>query len=180
MLKLKFGGFLTSTVLFGVLLTGCTKAEVEKEEKPAKTKESAEQVETKKEGQQTKFKVGEAVSVDGMEVTINKVTWGTPNQDVPTEHEKVLRVVGTAVNNDAENAFIDSTEFRADAGDTPVEYYSGNNDTNMFGGELKNGKKINIILEFDVPESNTYEIYYDASLMDHPEVKWIVTKEEIQ
>lgn len=167
--------------MIGSLLTGCGEAEVKKVSSD-NTEKSAEKKDTVKEEKKSEFKLGETVSVDGMEITLTKVTWGTPLQGVPASKGKILRIEGTAKNNAAENGFIDNTEFQVYANDTATENYFGNDDANMLAGELKKGKSAPIVLEYDVPEANSYEVFYEPSftLKENSEVKWIVSKGEIK
>lgn len=179
MQKSKLFGVLSSAVLFGSLLTGCGEAEVTKVDNgSAGTEEKAE----KKEEKKTEFKIGETVSIDGMEITLSSVAWGKANEYTPAEKGKVLRIEGNVKNNGAENGFIDNTEFQVYAGDQATDFYFGSEDANMLSGELKQGKTSNIVLEFDVPEADTYEIYYEPSftLKENSEVKWIVPAGEIK
>lgn len=167
--------------LVGGLLAGCGEANVQKVDDSAGSKTKTEQP-GQKEAKKTKFKIGETVSIDGMEVTINKVSWGKTIAGVPAQKGKVLRIEGSAKNNAAENGFIDNSEFQVYAGDIKTESYFGNDDANMLAGELKKGKSAPIVLEFDVPEAESYEIFYEPSftLKDNAEVKWTVTKGEIK
>lgn len=170
-------GVLSTLAIIGGLLGACADAEVKQV-----SNSGSEQKKEKKEEKKTEFKVGETVSVDGMEVTVNKVSWGKPAEYSAAEKGKVLRIEVTAKNNSANNGFIDSTEFQVYAGDTKYEEYFGNDDANLGGGELKKGKTMPLILEFDVPEAESYEIFYEPSftLSENAEIKYIVTKAEIK
>lgn len=178
----KLLGTAGSLLLVGGLLAGCGEAEVSKVEDSAGSKTKTEAPAEKKEEKKTEFKLGETVSIDGMEITISKVSFGPANEYVAAEKGKVLRIEGTSTNNAADNGFIDNTEFQVYAGDTKTEFYFGNDGANMLAGELKKGKTAPIVLEFDVPEAESYEIFYEPSftLKENAEVKWIITKGEIQ
>ncbi|MED2975046.1 DUF4352 domain-containing protein [Fictibacillus sp. B-59209] len=163
------------------LLAACGDAEVK--EVSGEKHKSAEKTEKKEEKKPSFYKLGHTVSIDGMEVTINKVSWGHTIQGVPAEKGKVLRIEAAATNKSQDNGFVDSTEFQVYAADgQKYEGYFGNDDANMSGGELKKGKSQTMILEFDVPESKFYEVYYEPSfsLKDNAEIKYKVTKEEIK
>lgn len=178
----KVFGVLSTSVLLGGLLAGCGDAEV-KEVSSSGDKQEAETNKKEEAAPKTEFKVGETVSIDGMEVAINSLTWGTPIDGVPAEKGKILRIEVSAKNNSSDNGFVDSSEFQVyDKDGNKLEMYFGNNDTNMFGGELKKGKQSAGTLEFDVPETETYEIYYEPSftLKENAEVKWIVPTGEIK
>jgi Domain of unknown function (DUF4352) len=178
----KFLSILGATAISGALLVGCGSAEVEKVDNDNGS-ETAKKEETKKEEKKSEFKVGETVSIDGMEVTVNSVSWGEANEYVPTTNAKVLKLEVSAKNNSADNGFIDSSEFQVyDAEGNLVEMYFGNDNANMFGGELKKGKQMSGVLEYDVPESESFEIYYEPSftLKENSEVKWIVPAADVQ
>ncbi|MFY0762072.1 DUF4352 domain-containing protein [Metabacillus dongyingensis] len=177
----KVFGVLSTAFLLGGLLSGCGDAEV-KEVSSSGDKQTDES-NKKEEAAKTEYKVGETVSIDGMEVTIKSLSWGKPIDGVPVEKGKILRIEVSAKNNSSDNGFVDSSEFQVyDKDGNKLEMYFGNNDANMFGGELKKGKQSAGALEFDVPETETYEIYYEPSFTfkENAEVKWIVPTGEIK
>ncbi|PAQ15595.1 hypothetical protein CD798_05865 [Bacillaceae bacterium SAOS 7] len=173
---------LLRSVIGGTLLltlTACGDAEVQKVN-GEKQEESAPKEETT---QPEFYKLGETISVDGMEVTVHSASWGTPVAGVEPQGGKVLRLEVTATNNSSDNGFIDSTEFDVATPDgTMAEEYFGNDDANMFGGEIKKSKQIKGVLEFDVTEADFYEVYYEPSftLKENAEVKWKVEKSEVK
>ena len=63
-----------------------------------------------------------------------------------------------------------------------LDAYFGNDDANMFGSEIKKGKQLNGILEYDAPESDSYELYYEPSFSftENNEIIWLVENEDIK
>lgn len=171
-------GVLSSAALVGGLLAGCGDAEV-KEVSNGGTEQKAEKKEEKKD---KVYKIGDTVSIDGMEITIDSITWGGTIDGVPAEKGKVLRIEATAKNNSADNGYVDSTEFQVYAGDTKTENYFGNDDANMNAGELKKGKTMKLIAEYDVPATENYEVYYEPSftLSENAEIKWNISSGDIK
>lgn len=178
----KFLSILGVAALSGAVLVGCGSADVQKVDDDNKGSETSKKEETKKEEKKTEFKVGETVSIDGVEVTVKSAEWGTPNEYVEPTKDKVLRLEVFAKNNSDENAFVDSSEFQVyDADGNLMEMYFANDDVNIFGGEIKKGKQVSGVLEFDVAESAKYEIYYEPSfsLKEGAEVKWLMDASEL-
>ncbi|SFB21603.1 protein of unknown function [Lentibacillus halodurans] len=119
-----------------------------------------------------------------MEVTIENVSWGEQGEFTPAENGNVLRLEVNFHNDSADNGFVDNTEFSAyDAeGNAINEYFGGEDmDANMFSHDLKEGKKASAVLEFDVAESEFYEIYYEPTftLKENAEVMWEISSSDI-
>jgi len=128
------------------------------------------------------YSVDETISIDGLEISVDP-SWGTESEYLETEKGNVLRVEVTAVNNSDENIFIFDDEFRiSDAEDNMLENYFGNDDAFLFSAEIKKGKKAKGAIEFDAPDSDFFEIYYEPSFTFkyNSEVIWKVDSSEIE
>lgn len=161
-------------------LSACGEAEVstidEKEEVQAEKKED-------KIEKPEFYKPDETVSIDGVEISIDSVAWGKEAEYSESQNGKILRLEVTVKNNSDDNAFADNTEFDlSDSEGNMMDTYFGNDDANMFSGEIKKGKQIKGILEYDVPETDNYELYYEPSFSfkENTEVKWLIEKGDIQ
>jgi|SRR5690606_28090331 len=170
---------LTILAVLVILLSACGEAEVKKVDSEGGSSNS--------EGGEEKapefYKVDETISVDGLEISINSVSWGKANQYVEPTNGKVLRIEITAKNNSDDNALIDNIDFDlSDSEGTMLEFYFANDDANMFTTEIKTGKQAKGILEYDVSESESFELYYEPSFSfkSNAEVKWLINKEDIK
>ena len=123
------------------------------------------------------YKIGEPIGIDGMEIVINKAYYGQVAQYSHSNNGKILRLEGTVKNINNDYVYLDSTEFQLYADDKRADMYFGNDGPNMFGGEVKTGKSIDFVLEYDVQEMDSYEIYYTPSFtfLDGLEIKWDIS-----
>jgi Domain of unknown function (DUF4352) len=126
------------------------------------------------------WKVGETISINGLEITITSAKYTPPAEYSEPEKGKIITLEVIAKNNSEENVYVDNTEFTiSDAEGNMHEQYYGY-DYN-FSNEVKVGKQYSGKIAFDVPESDYYEIYYEPSFSwDNGEIKFKVTKEELQ
>jgi hypothetical protein len=126
------------------------------------------------------WKVGETISINGLEITITSAKFTPPAEYSEPEKGKIITLEVTAKNNSDENVYVDNTEFTiSDAQGNMHEQYYGYNYS--FSNEVKVGKQYSGKIAFDVPESDYYEIYYEPSFSwDKGEIKFKVTKEELQ
>ncbi|WP_052712077.1 DUF4352 domain-containing protein [Domibacillus indicus] len=127
------------------------------------------------------YKIGDTVSIDGTEITIQSAKFTEPDEYGEPQKGKVITLEVSVKNNGEENVYVDNTEFTiADAeGNMHEQYYSY--DDTSFSNEVKVGKQYAGKIAFDVPESASYEIYYEPSFsMNEGEIKFVVTKEELQ
>lgn len=174
-------------LVLGFGLVGCDDAEVTtvEDEEAEDGQESDDSEESdNKDGEEEKevYSADETVSVDGLEASIESVTWGEQDEYSEVENDEVLRIELSFENNSDDSAYVDDTEFSLSDGDgNMAEEYWGNDDANSFSSDIKKGKKSKGILEFDVPESDTYELHYEPDFgFSDVEVKWEIEKDDIE
>lgn len=129
------------------------------------------------------FNPDEAVSVDGIEITLNEITWGEETEYSESDNGHLVRIDLTIKNNSDENEFVDEIDFDLyDAEGNKLDAYYGNDDANMFGSEIKKDKQLNGILEYDASESDSYELYYEPSFSfkEDTEIIWLIENKEIK
>lgn len=180
MLK-KFSFYLVAG-LMAFVLGACGDAEVSKVDGESKGKSEKQSDEKAAEAPEF-YKPEESVSVDGVEISLNAIGWGKEAEYSESQNGNVLRVEVTVMNNSADNAFVDHTEFAlSDKDGNMMEAYFGNDDANMFSSEIKKGKQVKGVLKYDVPESESYELFYEPSftLKENAEVKWLIENGDIQ
>lgn len=156
------------------------KADIPKETKEALANAETEEEEANAVFEET-YKVGDTVSIDGTEITIKSAKFTDAAEYSDPQKGKILTLEVAVKNNGEENAYVDNTEFTiSDAEGNMHEEYYGYDDTS-FSNEVKVGKQYAGKIAFDVPESASYEIYYEPSFsMNEGEIKFVVTKEELQ
>lgn len=167
-MKKKFLALIGAVVIGGALLSACGETEVKdvsdkpKEEAKADKKEKAKV-----------YGVGDTVSVDGVEITINKAEFTNPNEYTQAKNGKVLTLDVTAKNTNDDQAFVDNTEFAVyDADGNKAEDYFGY-DEMPISDNVNAGKQLQGKLYFDVAEQDSYELIYTPSFtMDSKEVKF--------
>lgn len=168
-------------VIMTFSLAACGDAEVEKIE--GEEVEDSNVEEDEAEETPEFYEANDTISVEGLEVTLNSITWGEKDEYSDLTNDKILRIELTAKNNSEENNFIDEMDFSiADAEGNMLEEYYGNDDANMFSHEIKSDKQAKGILEFDVPETENFELYYEPSMSfkDNAEVIWIIDESDIE
>jgi|SRR5699024_99129 len=184
------------SVVMVVMMSACGDADVSTVEKAeAEENESNDNVdnaennsennaeENDEEDAEAIFEPNETVSVDGIEITLNDITWGEEEEFVESDNGNIIRIDLTIKNNSDDNEFVDDTEFDLyDEEGNKLDAYFGNDDANMFGSEIKKGKQLNGILEYDAPESDSYELYYEPSFSftENNEIIWLVENEDIK
>ena len=129
------------------------------------------------------YRSDETVSVDGIEITLNEINWGEEEEYVESDNGNLIRIDLTIKNNSDDNEFVDEIDFDLyDEEGNKLDNYFGNDDANMFGSEIKKGKQLNGVLEYDAPESDSYELYYEPSFSftENSEIIWLVENEDIK
>src|SRR5699024_6907721 len=102
------------------------------------------------EGGEEFYQPEETVSVGGSEITLNEITWGEEEEYVESDNGNLIRIDLTIKNNSDDNEFVDDIDFDLyDKEGDKLDTYFGNDDANMFGSEIKKGKQLNGILEYD-------------------------------
>lgn len=182
------------SVVMVVMMSACGEAEVSTVEEEANAAEneanndandSENNNENNAEGEDGEefYQPDETVSVDGIEITLNEITWGEEEEFVESDNGNLIRIDLTIKNNSDDNEFVDDIDFDLyDEEGNKLDTYFGNDDANMFGSEIKKGKQLNGILEYDAPESDSYELYYEPSFSftENNEIIWLVENEDIK
>jgi len=182
------------SVVMVVMVSACGEAEVSTVEEEANAAEneanndandSENNNENNAEGEDGEefYQPDETVSVDGIEITLNEITWGEEEEFVESDNGNLIRIDLTIKNNSDDNEFVDDIDFDLyDEEGNKLDTYFGNDDANMFGSEIKKGKQLNGILEYDAPESDSYELYYEPSFSftENNEIIWLVENEDIK
>lgn len=182
------------SVVMVVMMSACGDAEVSTVEEEANAAEneanndandSGNSNENNAEGEDGEefYQPDETVSVDGIEITLNEITWGEEEEFVESDNGNLIRIDLTIKNNSDDNEFVDDIDFDLyDEEGNKLDTYFGNDDANMFGSEIKKGKQLNGILEYDAPESDSYELYYEPSFSftENNEIIWLVENEDIK
>lgn len=169
----KFASIVGAVIIAGALV-GCSTEVQEVSNSDTETQES--QTEEKQEPQDKTYKVGDTVSIDGLEVTLNKASFTDPAQYTPAEQGKVLTIELSSINNSENQKFIDATDFNLyDKEGNQLQPYYGYNEM-AISGDVNKGKKLAGKLYFDVPEQGSYELIYTPFFsFDNAEIKFEVT-----
>src|SRR5699024_369269 len=182
------------SVVMVVMVSACGEAEVSTVEEEANAAEneanndandSENNNENNAEGEDGEefYQPDETVSVDGIEITLNEITWGEEEEFVESDNGNLIRIDLTIKNNSDDNEFVDDIDFDLDDEEgSKLDTYLGNDDANMFGSEIKKGKQLYGILEYDAADSDSYELYYDPSFSftENNEIIWLVENEDIK
>src|SRR5699024_3790311 len=71
----------------------------------------------------------ETVSVDGIEITVNEITWGEEEEFVESDNGNLIRIDLTIKNNSDDNEFVDDIDFDLyDKEGNKLDIYFGNDD----------------------------------------------------
>lgn len=171
-------------LVLGFGLVGCDEAEVTtvENDEAEEGQESDDGSESEGEGEKEVYSIDETVSIDDLEISIESATWGEQDEFSDLENDKVLRLELSIENNSDDSVYIDDTEFSlSDDEGNMLEEYWGNDDANMLSSDIKKGKKTKGVFEYDVPESDSYELYYEPDFsLDDIEVKWEIEKDDIE
>src|SRR5699024_3085379 len=110
------------------------------------------------------YQPDETVSVDGIEITLNEIIWGEEEEFVESDNGNLIMIDLTIKKKSDDNEDVVDIDFDLyDEEGNKLDTYFGNDDANMFGSEIKKGKQLNGILEYDALESDSYELYYEPS-----------------
>jgi Domain of unknown function (DUF4352) len=160
--KVLFTALGVATILGGLVACSDTVDTVEQTASKPKT----EQTETKQEQPENKiYKVGDTVSINGLEVTIKSAKFTQPADEYsPAEKGKILTLEVEAVNNS-------NTQQMVYDGDFAIYDSKGNSYQNYFGytesplyAELNKGKRVTGKVFFDVAQDSKYEVIYTTFL----------------
>jgi hypothetical protein len=171
--KKKAISLIGSIFLMGTL-AACGETEV-KDVSKTDSKEKPVELETVNISSKT-YKVGDTVSVDGMEITINSATFSEPSEYTESVNGKILTLEATVKNTNKEQSFIDNTEFAIydNEGNKMEDYYGY--DEMALSDNVNSGKQLQGKLYFDVKDQATYELIYTPSFtMDSKEIIFEIT-----
>ncbi len=174
----KFLSIICSLIIFGGILTGCGETEVQDVTDAADPPAEPKQEENEETVEDKVYKIGETVSVNGMEITINSAKFTEPGEYTEATNGKVITLEVTAKNSNDEQAFIDNTEFAVyDSEGNKMEDYYGY-DEMAISDNINAGKQLQGKLYFDVKEQQSHEMIYTPSFsLDSKEVKFEITPE---
>jgi hypothetical protein len=152
------------------MLTACAETEVKEVNNEKDDGKETKQEEKEKD---KVYKVGETVSVNGVEFTINKASFTNPNQYTAAKNGKVLTMEVTVKNTKKEQVFVDNTEFAIyDKEGNKLEDYFGYDELPL-SNDINAGKQLQGKLFYDVPPQDSYELIYAPSFsFDNKEVKF--------
>jgi hypothetical protein len=156
-----------SVAVAGSILSACGETEVKQ------TNGSSDQAKQEQKKEDTVYKVGDTVSVNGVELTIDSADFTGANDYSPAENGKVLTLEVTAKNTTDSQQFVDNTEFAVydKDGNKAGDYYGY--DQLAISDNVNAGKQLQGKLYFDVPEQESYELIYTPSFsFDGKEVKF--------
>lgn len=179
----KFLTFIGAVVISGSILAACGETEVKKVTGETTEEERAEETESVQdetvgieESSEEVYNVGDTVSVDGMEVTVNSASFTEPAEYSEAMNGKVLTLDVSVKNTNNEQAFVDNTEFAIyDAEGIKLDDYYGY-DQIALSDTVNSGKQVNGKLYFDVKNQETYEMIYTPSFSwDSVEVTFDIT-----
>lgn len=162
--------------LLSVGVVACSTDVEDTSENTSSDTKQEEKADKKVEAKDKVYKIGDTVKVDGLNITLTKAEFTSPNEYTKAEKGKVLTVDIATENTGDTQAFIDNTDFNAyDKDGNQLEQYFGYDDM-AISGDVNKGKKLSGKLYFDVPEQDSYEIIYTPTFsMDSTEIKFEVT-----
>lgn len=110
------------SVVMVVMMSACGDAEVSTVEEEANAAEneanndandSENNNENNAEGEDGEefYQPDETVSVDGIEITLNEITWGEEEEFVESDNGNLIRIDLTIKNNSDDNEFVDDIDF---------------------------------------------------------------------
>jgi hypothetical protein len=164
-----------SSLFVGVILTSmmlslsaCGETEVND---VTNTNVASEKKEEEKVVEEKIFTVGETVSVDGVEITIDSVAFTEPTEYSEAVNGKIITLDVSIKNTNAEQAYVDNTEFSIyDSEGNKMDDYYGYDQMAM-SDTVNSGKQLKGKLYFDVKEQEKYEMIYTPSFsMDNKEI----------
>lgn len=143
--------------------------------------EAGENQEKEKVKQET-YNIGDTVSINGLEITINSAKFvELPEYALQPENERIIEIDVSVKNNKDEKQFVDNTQFELfdEEGNMLEQYYGLDK---PLSGDLRTGKKITGKVYFDVNESNLYELYYEPqkTSQDNTEIKYELKESEME
>lgn len=117
------------------------------------------------------YSIGDTVSVDGMDITIDSAKFTDPSEYSEPVNGKILSLELTVKNTNSIQSFVDNTEFSVYSNEgLKMEDYYGYDDM-AISDNVNAGKQLKGKLYFDVVEQDNYELIYTPSFsMDGKEI----------
>ncbi|MCI2803952.1 DUF4352 domain-containing protein [Staphylococcus pettenkoferi] len=128
------------------------------------------------------LKVGDTVKKDGVEATVTKAEFVTPDsEDVQPDNDKVLRIHYHFKNNNDDQVLFNDTDFTVNVnGDNQHEYYGGDGSSG-FTHQLNKDKTGNGYVDYDVKDSDKYVVEMEATpSIDKIKANWNIKSSDIQ
>src|SRR5699024_8567968 len=106
------------SVVMVVMMSACGDAEVSTVEEEANAAENeannsgnSNENNAEEEDGEEFYQPDETVSVDGIEITLNEITWGEEEEFVESDNGNLIRIDLTIKNNSDDNEFVDDIDF---------------------------------------------------------------------
>ncbi|ACQ69855.1 MULTISPECIES: DUF4352 domain-containing protein [Exiguobacterium] len=149
-------------ILIGLIVIGMLLPSDEESNTGSKVGE-ADATEAEADVNDTIFKVGDVVDLNGVLLTVKDATYIPASEYSQPENGKVLQMNVEVVNNTEDSTFVDSSNFNLyDADGNALDFYYGLDGLDI-SGDLNKGKKLQGTLTFDVPEGSNYEMIFEPT-----------------
>ncbi|WP_214736871.1 DUF4352 domain-containing protein [Exiguobacterium sp. s162] len=149
-------------ILIGLIVIGMLLPSDEESNTGSKVGEAGA-TETEADVNDTIFKVGDVVDLNGVLLTVKDATYIPASEYSQPENGKVLQMNVEVVNNTEDSTFVDSSNFNLyDADGNALDFYYGLDGLDI-SGDLNKGKKLQGTLTFDVPEGSNYEMIFEPT-----------------
>lgn len=180
----KFFHVIAVGVLSAGVLAACGESEIEPTEEATGSEQEQKAEEGQDDSQEEKTKelgIGDSVTFDGLELTLNSVAADQGN-DFETPQEDKYLIVDMTVKNTTEESKTVSSIMNLSLKDTEgykydMALYSGIK--SQLDGEVAPGDTLRGQIAFDVPESETYELLFDDPFTSGQAV-WTIPAGEIE
>lgn len=130
-----------------------------------------------------KFKIGDTVKADGVDITLEKAEFVTPSDEYSSnpDNGKALKVYLKFKNNNEDQILIQDADFSMKAGGENYELWYGNGDTSDgFSHQLNKENTGSGYVTFDVPENDNYTLEMDFTPnFNTVKAKWEIDKKDI-
>lgn len=130
-----------------------------------------------------KFKIGQAVDADGVQVKLTKIEYVNDYDEYSApENGKVIKVYLKFKNNNEDQVLMDSSDFSMKVNNENYQEWFGNDDTNAgFSHQLNKGNTGSGYITYDVPDSDNYTLEMDATpKFNNVKAKWEIKKTDIK
>lgn len=140
-----------------------------------------EQESSQNKNQVEKHKIGDTISIDGLEITLNKVRKGAGGQFNKPQEDMFLYTMVTIENKSDKSQRVSSLGNFELADSEGIRYTIAltTDSKGKVDGEISPGQKLKGELAFDVPESDSYELIR-KEIFENGQVIWKFDKNEIE